>query len=88
MMSRGDQRLEHPSESLDVEPKCWLDGVGGHEQGGLLAEAIIAPANRRGDYVIVGVARDGSPNAGRPAELDAYTHDVVNGIAKKYCQPA
>lgn len=84
MESMIDELLAEPREALDVEVKEWLDlSENGHRA--LLAKEIIALANHRGGYVVVGFEElaDGSfqPASPRPATLPIPTIARINGYA-------
>ena len=59
--------LVAPREDLDCEIKNWLDLESGDAKA-TFAKAVIALANHGG----------GAPN--RPATLDGYNQDLINGI--------
>lgn len=81
--------LRDPRESLDVELKGWLE-LATREHQALLAKAIIALANHGGGMVIIGLEQQGAnvqEAAGRPADLNAFNADAVNGIVERYAEP-
>lgn len=85
-----NELLAEPRETLDVEVKEWLDLTeNGHRA--LLAKEIIALANHGGGYIVVGFEdlADGSfqPATPRPANLDAWSQDSIQGIVAKYLDP-
>jgi len=82
--------LLDPRERLDVEFKGWLD-LGTEEHKATLAKALMALANHGGGFLVIGFDESAtgptvSPN--RPATLDGYGQDVVNGIVRNYAEPA
>lgn len=82
--------LIEPREDLDVEAKGWLDLVGSNEHKATLAKALLALANHGGGFVLIGFDETDTglvPAPGRPATLDAYTQDQVNGIVQSYAEP-
>ena len=82
--------LIDPHEDLDVEFKNWLDLQGNNRDKATLAKAAVALANHGGGFVVLGFEdRTGTLKeaANRPAHLDGYNQDVVNGIVQKYCDP-
>ena len=82
--------LVEPREDLDCEVKNWLDLQGSREDKATFAKAVLALANHGGGFVILGMAEIGGrvvEAEGRPATLDAYTQDQINGIVQYYCDP-
>jgi hypothetical protein len=82
--------LVEPREDLDVEVKGWLDLAGSGEHKATLAKALLALANHGGGYVLLGLTETDSsivPATGRPATLDDYSQDQVNGIVQSYAEP-
>ena len=81
--------LAYPRESLDTELKSWLD-LSKESDKANLAQAMIAIANHGGGYIIIGFAENGGnwiPSEPRPANLDIYNQDIVNGIVQAYAEP-
>lgn len=83
--------LIEPNENLDCEIKNWLDLQNSNSDKATLAKAILALANHGGGTIILGLAE--TPHGireseGRPANLDNYNQDLINGIAQNYCDPA
>lgn len=79
-----------PREDLGCEIKNWLDLQGSNEDRATFAKAVLAIANHGGGFVIVGYVEtaDGVVEAeGRPATLDSYSQDQINGIVHHYCDP-
>lgn len=82
--------LVEPREDLDVEVKGWLDLTGSGEHKATLAKALLALANHGGGYVLLGLTEIGTgiiPASDRPATLDAYSQDLVNGIVQSFAEP-
>ena len=81
--------LAYPRESLGTELKSWLD-LSKETDKANLAQAMIALANYGGGYIIIGFAENGGnwiPSEPRPANLDIYNQDIVNGIVQAYAEP-
>ena len=90
LTKRFSDFLSSPRELLDFEVKQWLD-LNEENHRGLLAKAMIAMENHGGGYVLVGYKKGPPPvldDAGRPADLSAYTSDWLTGILKRYAEPA
>lgn len=88
------QQLEllvaNPREALDIEVKTWLD-LSESAGKACLAKAILALANHGGGYVLIGFDEEGGGFrfAGRnPYQEDAYSQDAINGIVRRYADPA
>lgn len=82
--------LVEPQESLDCEIKNWLDLQGSNEDKATFAKAVLALANHGGGFIILGLVENdvGIVEAqGRPAALDGYSQDLINGIVQNYCDP-
>ena len=82
--------LLDPREDLDVEAKCWLDLLGSNEHKATLAKALLALANHGGGFVLMGFDETDTglvPAPDRPATLNAYTQEIVNGIVQSYAEP-
>ena len=82
--------LLDPQEDLDLEVKNWLDLEASPRDKATFAKAAIALANHGGGRIVLGFQETGgrmeeAPN--RPATLDTYSQDVLNGIVHKYCDP-
>ncbi|HWK32254.1 MAG TPA: hypothetical protein VNR51_01060 [Hyphomicrobium sp.] len=83
--------LIDPREDLDLEIKNWLDLRNDNEAKAIFAKAALALANHGGGFIILGLteAEGGCVEAeGRPATLDGYSQDVINGIVQNYADPA
>jgi hypothetical protein len=88
--------VTYPKEDIATELKSWLsleaDATTLKEDAGEaradLAQAIIAIANTGGGHVVLGFNDDGTPSEPRPATLDSYDQDAVNGIVKRYADPS
>ena len=77
-------------EDLDLEVKNWLDLRGNNHDKAIFAKAALALANHGGGFIVLGFEETGAKMeeaADRPATLDVYNQDVVNGIVQKYCDP-
>jgi hypothetical protein len=94
-MRRDENELEalvdSPSESLDVELKCWLD-LDDRDAQANLAQALLALANHGGGFVVLGFSRcsDGETTScgDVPREmLGSYNQDNINSIVKRYADP-
>lgn len=82
--------LIDPREDLDFEIKNWLDLQGNNEDKATFAKAVLALANHGGGFVAIGLQEtDGGivEANGRPAALDGYSQDQINGIVQNYCDP-
>jgi transcriptional regulator with XRE-family HTH domain len=88
--ARPADLLVDPRESLEVEIKNWLDLREDNEAKATFAKAALALANHGGGYVLLGLTElEGTyvEAVGRPAALDAYTQDHINGIIQNYADP-
>ncbi len=82
--------LVDPREDLDFEVKNWLDLQGSNEDKATFAKAVLAIANHGGGFIALGLLETdvGIVEAeGRPATLDGYSQDLINGIVRNYCDP-
>lgn len=80
--------LVDPKEDLDFEVKNWLDLQGSAEDKATFAKAVLAISNHGGGFIALGLLDEGIVEAeGRPATLDGYSQDLINGIVKNYCDP-
>ncbi len=81
--------LATPNESPAVEFKSWLD-FADVEHRGLLAKAAMALANEGGGHLVLGFSDEGSVlrPVSRPAGLPPYDQDAINGVIKKFADPA
>lgn len=82
--------LVDPREDLDFEVKNWLDLQGSNEDKATFAKAVLAIANHGGGFVAFGLLETDAgivEAEGRPATLDGYTQDLINGIVQNYCDP-
>lgn len=87
---RLDDLLVDPREDLDFEVKNWLDLQGSNEDKATFAKAVLALANHGGGFVALGLLEtdEGIVEAeGRPATLDGYSQELINGIVQNYCDP-
>jgi hypothetical protein len=82
--------LAYPREKLDSEIKGWLD-LSQPENRAILAKAMIAISNHCGGHVIVGFKEKNGgwePEEPFPSDLSKYSQDYINGIVKRYAEPA
>ena len=82
--------LVDPCENLDFEVKNWLDLQDSNEDKAIFAKAILALANHGGGFLALRLLETdvGIVEAeGRPALLDGYSQDLINGIVQNYCDP-
>ncbi|MCF8477816.1 MAG: ATP-binding protein [Pseudolabrys sp.] len=82
--------LVDPREDLDFEVKNWLDLQGSNDDKATFAKAVLALANHGGGFIALGLIETdvGVIEAqGRPATLDDYSQDLINGIVQNYCDP-
>jgi hypothetical protein len=82
--------LVDPREDLNIEIKNWLDLQNNISDKAILAKAILALSNHGGGFILLGLRE--TPNGtleseGRPAVLDGYSQDLINGIVQNYCDP-
>lgn len=77
-------------EGLDFEVKNWLDLQGSNEDKATFAKAVLALANHGGGFIALGLLETDKSiveSEGRPATLDGYSQDLINGIVQNYCDP-
>ncbi|MBO6636893.1 MAG: hypothetical protein JJ920_08190 [Roseitalea sp.] len=82
--------LVDPREDLDFEAKNWLDLQRSNDDKATFAKAVLAISNHGGGFVVLGLVETdkGIVEAeGRPATLDSYSQDLINGIVQSYCDP-
>lgn len=82
--------LIDPREALDFEVKNWLDLRGSNDDKATCAKAVLALSNHGGGFIALGLVETdaGVEEAeGRPATLDDYSQDLINGIVQNYCDP-
>lgn len=82
--------LLDPREDLNFEVKNWLDLQGTNEDKATFAKAVLALANHGGGFIVLGLVETSSGIVeadGRPATLDGYSQDLINGIVQNYCEP-
>ncbi|EPB7048693.1 TPA: helix-turn-helix domain-containing protein [Pseudomonas aeruginosa] len=82
--------LVDPREDLDCEIKNWLDLQDSNDDKATFAKAVLALVNHGGGFIILGLVETdaGMVEAeGRPATLDRYSQDLINGIVQNYCDP-
>lgn len=82
--------LVDPREDLDFEVKGWLDLRGSNDDKATLAKAVLALANHGGGFLAIGLLETDAgiiEADGRPATLDGYGQDLINGIVQNYCDP-
>ncbi len=83
--------LVDPREDLDFEVKNWLDLQDSNDDKAIFAKAVLAIANHGGGFIALGLVETdlGIIEAqGRPATLDRYSQDLINGIVQNYCDPS
>lgn len=83
--------LVDPREDLDCEIKNWLDLRDSNDDKATFAKAVLALANHGGGFIILGLVETGLGIVeanGRPATLDGYSQDLVNGVIQNYCDPS
>lgn len=89
VLRRLQDFVDYPHEDLNVEIKGWLD-FSDEVDRAKLAKAVIAIANHCGGYILLGF-REASgawePDPDRPANLDSYNQDLVNGTIQRYAEP-
>lgn len=93
-MATDPQRLGDllvaPREDLDCEIKNWLDLADSGDDKANFAKAVIALANHGGGFIVFGLVATNTgfiEAEGRPATLDRYNQDLLNGIVHNYCDP-
>ena len=77
-------------EDLDLEVKNWLDLKGSNHDRATFAKSALALANHGGGFIVLGFEETGDgmvEAANRPATLERYNQDLINGILRKYCDP-
>ena len=77
-------------EDLDLEVKNWLDLRGNNNDKAIFAKAVLALANHGGGFIVLGFEETGegmAEAANRPATLERYKQDLINGIVQNYCDP-
>jgi len=82
--------LVDPREDLDCEIKNWLDVRGSNDDKATFAKAVLALANHGGGFIVLGMVETAVgivESEGRPATLDGYSQDLINGIVQNYCDP-
>ena len=82
--------LKDPRESLEFEVKNWLDLQHSNEHKAVFAKAVLALSNHGGGFIALGLREtaEGIVEAeDRPAKLDGYSQEIVNGIVQNYCDP-
>jgi hypothetical protein len=82
--------LVDPREGLDFEVKNWLDLRGSNEDKATFAKAVLAISNHGGGFIALGLQEkigEVVEAENRPATLDGYSQELVNGIVQNYCDP-
>ena len=82
--------LRDPREELDVEVKNWLNLTSDEKARATFAKAALALANHGGGIIILGMTETAGGlvgASGRPATLDGYSVDIINGIIHRYADP-
>ena len=80
-----------PCENLEVEIKNWLDLKNDKNAKATFAKAALALANHGGGFIILGLTESDTgfvEAEGRPATLNAYNQELINGIIQHYADPA
>lgn len=88
--NRLEDLVSYPHESLNVGLKGWLD-LSDEEHKADLAHAILALANFGGGYLVLGFQESNGTwiaDPHRPASLDQYGQDLVNGVVRSYAEPS
>jgi len=89
--ARLSELIKHPREALDIEIKQWIDPKQRIDQA-ILAKSIIALGNYGGGYLIIGFKQDSDgqfyPHDDRPPDLKAFSQDDIQGIVRRYIEPA
>ena len=83
--------LRAPREDLDCEIKNWLDLKDSADAKATFAKAVLALANHGGGFVVFGLTQTATgftEAENRPATLDGYNQDLINGIVQNYCDPS
>ncbi len=87
---RLDDLLVDLREDLDLEVKNWLDLQANNNDKAIFAKAALALANHGGGFIVLGFEETGegmAEAANRPATLERYNQDLINGIVQNYCDP-
>ena len=82
--------LIDPREDLGLEIKNWLDLAQDNDAKATFAKAALALANHGGGFILLGLEEAGGSAVeapGRPATLDGYDQDGINGIIQNYADP-
>jgi hypothetical protein len=82
--------LVDPQENLGFEIKNWLDLKTSNEDKATFAKAVLAISNHGGGFIALGLIETEQAVVeaeGRPATLDGYSQDLINGIVQNYCDP-
>ena len=77
-------------EDLNLEVKNWLDLQDNNNDRAIFAKAALALANHDGGFIVLGFEETGedmAEAAHRPATLEQYNQDLINGIVQNYCDP-
>ena len=83
--------IDNLQESLDVEVKNWLGGLGSNEEKSKFAKEIIALANNGGGYIFIGFGDKGAGHPGLTpltSEKEAFTQDAIAAVVNSYITPA
>ena len=73
-----------------MEVKNWLDLKDDKHDKAIFAKSALALANHGGGFVVLGLEESGEglvEAANRPATLERYDQDLINGIVQSYCDP-
>lgn len=82
--------LVDPREDLNFEIKNWLDLRHSNDDKATFAKAVLAIANHGGGFIALGLVETNAgvvEAEGRPAVLDSYSQDLINGVVQNYCDP-
>jgi hypothetical protein len=76
--------VDNPSESLDVELKCWID-PGRPADRALIAKACLALRNHNGGCMLIGFNDDGTPDPNVPANVRVTYHaDLIQELCSRH----
>ena len=78
--------VERRIEAPEVEYKSWMQLTTKVERA-KIARHLCALANSGGGWLVFGFDDDGKPSEPHPADLGAYSQDMINGIGERYLEP-
>lgn len=90
-LERLSDLLVDPREDLNFEIKNWLDLQHSNDDKATFAKAVLAISNHGGGFIVLGLVETDAgfiEAGGRPAVLDGYNQDLINGIVHNYCDPS